>query len=77
MDHSQPRSLSWTSLFVLTLLAALAETAILFPSTVVPTTRFAAALPWDASAPGLPSPEPSAEETPTPEMAPPPAPAPA
>jgi hypothetical protein len=58
MDHSPlPRSMSWTSLLVFTLLAALAETAILFPASVLPTTRFATALSWDASTPADPMPE--------------------
>ncbi|MGH7402945.1 MAG: putative glycoside hydrolase, partial [Candidatus Rokuibacteriota bacterium] len=74
MDHSPPpRSLSWTSLFVLTLLAALVEAAILFPSTMLPTTRFAAALSWDSSPRGYPPPESRpesrTEETPAPEPA--------
>jgi hypothetical protein len=64
MDHSAPpRSLSWTSLFVLTLLAGLVEAAILFPSEVLPTTRFAAALSWDASRHAYPSPETWSAET--------------
>jgi hypothetical protein len=64
MDHSaSPRSLSWTSLVVLTLLAALVEALILFPSTPFPTTRFAAALSWDASRHDDPSPETPAGET--------------
>src|SRR4030095_922125 len=46
-DTSLPRSLSWTSLLILTLLAALAEYAILFPDGVV-STRLAAALSWEA-----------------------------
>jgi len=50
MDHSPlPRSLSWTSLVLLTLLAAAAESVILFPSVLFPATRLAAALSWDAS----------------------------
>ena len=58
MDHgASPRSLSWTSLVVLTLLAAFVEAMILFPSTLFPTTRFAAALSWDASQHDFPSPE--------------------
>ena len=60
-----PRSLSWTSLFSLTLVAALLESLILFPSTLVPGTRLAAALSWDASNPGYPAPETPAAETPT------------
>jgi hypothetical protein len=77
MDHSpSPRSLSWTSLVVLTLLAALVEAMILFPSTLVPTTR-AAALSWDASRHDYPSPETPAGETPaTPEAVTPTTPAP-
>ena len=69
MDHSaSPRSLSWTSLVVLTLLAAFVEAMILFPSTLFPTTRFAAALSWDASQHDFPSPErPAMETSPTPE----------
>ena len=59
-----PRSLSWTSLFILTLVAALLESLILFPSTLVPGTRLAAALSWDASNPGYPAPETPAAETP-------------
>jgi hypothetical protein len=64
MDHNgAPRSLSWTSLVVLTLLAAIVEATILFPSTLLPTTRFAAALSWDASRHEYPSPETPAGET--------------
>src|SRR5579864_5792794 len=51
-QSSIPRSLSWTSLFILTLVAALLESLILFPTTLVPGTRLAAALSWDASNPG-------------------------
>ena len=78
MDHSpSPRSLSWTSLVILTLLAALVEAMILFPSTLFPTTRFAAALSWDASRHDYPSPETPAGETPaTPEAVTPTTPAP-
>ncbi len=54
---ASPRSLSWTSLVVLTLLAAFVEAMILFPSTLFPTTRFAAALSWDASQHDAPSPD--------------------
>ncbi|HYR73063.1 MAG TPA: hypothetical protein VEP12_16890, partial [Candidatus Acidoferrum sp.] len=69
MDHgASPRSLSWTSLVVLTLLAAFVEAMILFPSTLFPTTRFAAALSWDASQHDFPSPErPATEPSTTPE----------
>jgi hypothetical protein len=50
MDHSPlPRALSWTSLILLTLLAAAAESVILLPSALFPATRLAAALSWDAS----------------------------
>ena len=79
MDHSaSPRSLSWTSLVVLTLLAAFVEAMILFPSTIFPTTRFAAALSWDASQHDYPSPETPVGETPaTPEAVTPAPPAPA
>ena len=78
MDHSAPpRALSWTSLVVLTLLAALVEATILFPSTLFPTTRLAAALSWDASRHDYPSPETPAGETPaTPEAVTPATPAP-
>jgi hypothetical protein len=78
MDHSaSPRSLSWTSLVVLTLLAALVEAMILFPSTLFPTTRFAAALSWDASRHDYPSPEtPAGETSATPEAVTPATPAP-
>jgi hypothetical protein len=70
MDRSAPpRSLSWTSLCVLTVLAALLEVTILFPSAVVPATRFAAALSWDASRHEYPSPEAPASETPEPQTA--------
>jgi hypothetical protein len=55
-DSSLPRSLSWTSLLLLTLLAGFAECAILFPDAVV-STRLAAALSWDAAVSGEPSPE--------------------
>ncbi|HEX4994977.1 MAG TPA: putative glycoside hydrolase, partial [Methylomirabilota bacterium] len=69
MDLSDsPRSLSWTSLVALTLLAAFAEAMILFPSTLFTPTRLAAALSWDASQHDYPSPETLAGETPaTPE----------
>ncbi|HJR00012.1 MAG TPA: hypothetical protein VKA83_00150, partial [Methylomirabilota bacterium] len=63
-DSASPRSLSWTSLVLLTLLAALIEATILFPSTFSPTTRFAAALSWDASRHDYPTPETLATETP-------------
>ncbi|MFI5328835.1 MAG: putative glycoside hydrolase, partial [Candidatus Rokuibacteriota bacterium] len=78
MDHSaSPRSLSWTSLVVLTLLAAFVEAMILFPSTLFPTTRFAAALSWDASQHDYPSPETPSGATPaTPEAVTPVTPAP-
>ena len=70
-----PRSLSWTSLFVLTLLAAFTEASILFPDAMLPTTRFAAALTWDSSKHGYPGPETPAGEPATPEaMTPAPAP---
>ncbi|MFI5377351.1 MAG: hypothetical protein ACHQ8D_22150, partial [Candidatus Rokuibacteriota bacterium] len=69
-QSSIPRSLSWTSLFILTLVAALLESLILFPSTLVPGTRLAAALSWDASNPGYPAPETPAAETPAPVEAP-------
>ena len=65
-QSSIPRSLSWTSLFILTLVAALLESLILFPTTLVPGTRLAAALSWDASNPGYPAPETPAAETPAP-----------
>ena len=78
MNHSpSPRSLSWTSLVVLTLLAALVEAMILFPSTLLPTTRFAAALSWETSRHDYPSPETPAGQTPaTPEAVTPATPAP-
>jgi len=47
----------------LSLLAALVEAMILFPSALLPTTRFAAALSWDASQHDYPSPETPAGET--------------
>jgi len=50
-DSSLPRSLSWTSLLLLTLLAGFAECALLFPDAVV-STRLAAALSWDAAVSG-------------------------
>ena len=56
-DSPLPRSLSWTSLTVLTLLAAFAESAILFPSALLPTTRLAAALSWDPATQSYPTPE--------------------
>ena len=66
-QSSVPRALSWTSLLALTLIAALAETTILFPSVLFPGTRLAAAISWDASNPGYPMPEtPAAEPTQTP-----------
>ena len=40
-QSSVPRALSWTSLVALTLIAALAETTILFPSVLFPGTRLA------------------------------------
>ena len=62
-----PRALSWTSLVALTLIAALAETTILFPSVLFPGTRLATALSWDASNPGYPLPDsPDAETSGTP-----------
>lgn len=65
MDHgASPRSLSWSSLFVLTVLAAVVEAMILFPSALFPSTRFAAALSWDASRHEFPSRETPAAETP-------------
>jgi len=83
-QSSVPRALSWTSLLALTLVAALAETTILFPSVLFPGTRLAAAISWDASNPGYPMPEtPAAEpsqtpaETPAVQAAPAPASAPA
>jgi hypothetical protein len=79
MDHSPlPRSLSWTSLVFLTLLAAAAESVILFPSVLFPATRLAAALSWDASSAsstaetphaetfGSPTPAPDPKAPPTP-----------
>ncbi|HSE03470.1 MAG TPA: putative glycoside hydrolase [Methylomirabilota bacterium] len=66
-SSASPRSLSWTSLFVLTVLAALAEAAILFPDAMLPTTRFAAALTWDSSKHGYPAPETLAGDPATPE----------
>src|SRR5258708_34529778 len=62
-QSSVPRALSWTSLVALTLIAALAETTILFPSVLFPGTRLATALSWDASNPGYPLPESPAAET--------------
>ena len=76
-QSSVPRALSWTSLFALTLIAALLESLILFPSTLVPGTRLAAALSWDASNPGYPLPETSAPETPAADTRAAPAPGPA
>jgi len=76
-QSSVPRALSWTSLFALTLIAALLESLILFPSTLVPGTRLAAALSWDASNPGYPLPETSAPETPAADTPAAPAPGPA
>ena len=64
-DSSLPRSLSWTSLLLLTLLAGFAECAILFPDAVV-STRLAAALSWDAAVSGEPSPEAGVEPSKTP-----------
>ncbi len=64
MDYSPlPRSLPWTSLVLLTLLAGVAESVILFPSVLFPATRLAAALSWDASSPGAATPEASHTET--------------
>ncbi len=77
MDHSPlPRSMSWTSLLILTLLAALAEAALLFPAAVLPTTRFAAALSWDSSRHTYPTPETPAGDSAVPETVTPAAPAP-
>ncbi len=60
MDHSPlPRSLSWTALVILIMLAAAAESMILFPST-----RLAAALSWDPSARQEPTPETLSSEAP-------------
>jgi hypothetical protein len=65
MDHSPlPRSLSWPTLIVLTVLAAFTESVILFPSALFPATRLAAALSWDASTHGYPTPETPAVDTP-------------
>jgi hypothetical protein len=44
-----PRSLSWPSLIVLTVLTALVESAILFPSALLPDTALAVARTWDAA----------------------------
>ncbi|MGH7374459.1 MAG: hypothetical protein ACREJY_09550, partial [Candidatus Rokuibacteriota bacterium] len=64
MDHSPlPRSLSWASLALLTLLAGAAESVILFPSVLLPATRLAAALSWDAGSPGSATPETPLAET--------------
>jgi|SRR5689334_7367445 hypothetical protein len=64
-----PRALSWTSLFILTLVGALIESVILFPTTLIPGTRLASAISWDASNPGYPMPETPAGETPSTEGA--------
>ena len=64
-DSSLPRSLSWTSLLLLTLLAAFAECAILFPDAIV-STRLAAALSWDPAVSGEPAPEAGVEPSMTP-----------
>ena len=76
-QSSVPRALSWTSLFALTLVAGLLESLILFPTTLVPGTRLAAALSWDASNPGYPVPETPAVETPAADAPAAPAPSPA
>ncbi|HEY7868796.1 MAG TPA: putative glycoside hydrolase, partial [Methylomirabilota bacterium] len=81
-----PRAMSWTSLILFTVFAALVETAVLFPATVVPATQFAAALttsdarePRDLTPDTLadysPAPEPATTTTPAPPAAAPPAPA--
>ena len=73
MDDSRvPRSLSWTSLILLTLLAATAESVILFPSVLFPATRLATALSWDATSASPAAEAPLAETfgTPTPAAAP-------
>jgi hypothetical protein len=73
-----PRAMSWTSLILFTVFAALVETAVLFPATVVPATQFAAALttsdarePRDLTPDTLadysPAPEPATTTTPAPE----------
>lgn len=65
MDHSPlPRSLSWTSLIVLTLVTALVESVILFPSALFP--DLAAALTWDASKHQYPGPEAPTTAAPSP-----------
>jgi len=62
MDHRPlPRSLSWTSLIILTLVTALVESVILFPSALFP--DLATALTWDSSKhryPGPAAPTPAA-----------------
>jgi hypothetical protein len=81
-----PRAMSWTSLILFTVGAALVETAVLFPATVVPATQFAAALttsnarePRDLTPDTLadysPAPEASTAATPAPEATAPAAPA--
>jgi hypothetical protein len=75
-DNRLPRAISWPSLLVLVLLAALAEVSLLFPATVLPTTHFAAALSWDTTAQTHPAPEMPAGDSPAPETVTPAAPTP-
>src|SRR4029450_2443264 len=56
-DSPLSGSLSWTALITITLLAALVESVMLFPSTLFPATRLATALSWDPDSHSYPSPE--------------------
>ena len=68
-DNPLPRAMSWTSLILFTLLAAVVETAVLFPASVVPATQFAAALTSDPSEQRELTPENLADYSPAPETA--------
>jgi hypothetical protein len=59
-----PRALSWPALVTITILAALMETMILFPSALFPATRLALARPWDSGTHAAPTPETPSVDTP-------------
>src|SRR4029453_18323111 len=70
-DSPLSGSRSWTALIAITLLAALVESVMLFPSALFPATRLATALSWNPDRHNYPSPEPpgremSAPQTPEP-----------
>jgi hypothetical protein len=56
-DSPLSGSLSWTALIAITLLAALVESVMLFPSALFPATRLATALSWNPDSHSYPSPE--------------------